>query len=115
MFKLRAEATDELREDGYEPKEADYHVPPDKEYDKELSKKSSHAKTGQFIVKEEHVNGMLDDLIRDDAELNSFFRTTTTAQETALEGIENMTVLDILQLRTNPNWNDDIGLSLIHI
>ena len=55
---------------------------------------------------------MLDDLTRDDAELNSFFRTTTTAQETALEGIENMTVLDILQLRTNPNWNDDIGIGL---
>ena len=112
LFKLRSEATADLREEGYEPKEADYHVPPDKEYDKELSKKSSHAKTGQFIVKEEHVNGMLDDLIREDAELNSFFRTTTTAQETALEGIENMTVLDILQLRTKPNWNDDIGIGL---
>jgi len=55
---------------------------------------------------------MILDLQRDDAEVNSTFRTTTTDQEAELEGIENMTLGEILNLRTNPNWNDDIGIGL---
>ena len=108
LFNLRKTSTAELRDGDDDPTE-------DEEKYRLLnpiSIKPNQAKTAQHIVEKQNVDQMILDLQRDDAEVNSTFRTTTTDQEAALEGIENMTLMEILNLRTLPNWNDDIGIGL---
>lgn len=108
LFNIRKTSTAELRDGDDDPTEDEgkYRLL------NPISIKPNQAKTAQHIVEKQNVDQMILDLQRDDAEVNSTFRTTTTDQEAALEGIENMTLSDILNLRTLPNWNDDIGIGL---
>ena len=108
LFNRRKTSTAELRDGEDDPTEDEekYRLL------KPISIKPNQAKTAQHILEKQNVDQMILDLQRDDAEVNSTFRTTTTDQEATLEGIENMTLMEILNLRTLPNWNDDIGIGL---
>ena len=105
LFKARVEATSDLRDgDSTDIKVEDkYHLKP-------LAVKPNAGKTASHIIDPTNTDNMLEDLKKDDADLDSTF--DLPEKITLEKPISQMTVREILNLRNTLGFNDDAGFGI---